>query len=310
MPRVIHTAQALVDVVVEVPALPPRGGNVHAKKATRYAGGAVNILLAAARQGARAVHAGAIGTGPNGDLIRSALDAEGVEYSAPPVPDMDTGACFVLVEPTAERTFITTMEGERQISVDSLATSAPEPGDIVCVSGYSLQSPTLGPLSEWLCGLPDGVVIVLDPGAPFAFLAEPVRREMLARTDVWTSNAQEASELTGVEDPAESPAAVAMLLPAGAVAIVRDGANGCWVHEGGQTVYVPGFPQTPVDTNGAGDAHTGALAAEIAIGTPWAEAARRANAVGAVKVTRHGPATAPRRDEVDAFLAEAESGAK
>lgn len=303
MPRVIHTAQALVDVVVAVPALPPRGGNVHAQAAHRYAGGAVNILLAAARQGAEAVHAGAIGTGPNGDLIRASLDAEGVRYSAPAVPDEDTGSCFVLVEPTAERTFITTMEGERRISASSLATSLPQPGDLVCVSGYSLQPPTLEPLAAWVAELLDGVVVVLDPGAPFAFLPEGVRTQMLARTDVWTSNAQEASELTGVEDPAESPAAVADLLPAHAVVIVRDGPNGCWVHEAGGTIYIPGFPQTPVDTNGAGDAHTGALVAERALGTPWEEAARRANAVGAIKVTRHGPATAPRRSEVDAFLA-------
>ena len=34
-PRVIHTAQALVDVVVEVPSLPRRGGNVMADVATR-----------------------------------------------------------------------------------------------------------------------------------------------------------------------------------------------------------------------------------------------------------------------------------
>lgn len=304
MPRVIHTAQALVDVVVEVPHLPPRGGNVHTPAAHRYAGGAVNILLAAARQGATAVHAGAIGTGPNGDLIRAALAAEGVAYSAPPVPDMDTGSCFVLVEPTAERTFITTLEGERHVTVDSLATSAPEPGDLICVSGYSLQPPTLGPLATWLGSLPDGVVIVLDPGAPFASLPREVREQMLQRTHVWTSNAQEAFELSGVVDAGESPAAVARMLPEDAVVIVRDGPNGCWVHRAGRTVYVPGFPQTPVDTNGAGDAHTGALVAEIALGTPWEEAARRANAVGAVKVTRQGPATAPTRAEVDAFLAQ------
>ena len=49
----------------------------------RYAGGAVTILLAAARSGASCVHAGAVGTGPNGDLVRAALAAEGVEVSSP-----------------------------------------------------------------------------------------------------------------------------------------------------------------------------------------------------------------------------------
>src|SRR5512144_1743320 len=87
VPRVIHTAQALVDAVMEVPALPTRGGNVMASSYHRYAGGAVNILLAAARSGADCVHAGSVGTGPNGDLVRAALAAEGVAVSSPPVPD-------------------------------------------------------------------------------------------------------------------------------------------------------------------------------------------------------------------------------
>ena len=72
MPRVIHTAQALVDAVMEVPVLPSRGGNVMATSYHRYAGGAVTILLAAARSGASCVHAGAVGTGPNGVLAAGA----------------------------------------------------------------------------------------------------------------------------------------------------------------------------------------------------------------------------------------------
>ena len=84
MSRVIHTGQALVDVVVEVPDLPVRGQNVMASSATDYAGGAVTVLVAAARFGAECVHAGAHGTGPHGDLIRAALDARGDRRLRPP----------------------------------------------------------------------------------------------------------------------------------------------------------------------------------------------------------------------------------
>jgi sugar/nucleoside kinase (ribokinase family) len=59
-----------------------------------------------------------------------------------------------------------------------------------------------------------------------------------------------------------------------------------------------------VDTNGAGDTHTGVLVAERARGADWVSAARRANAAGALKVTRKGPATAPTVAELDAFLAQ------
>jgi len=317
--RVIHTGQALVDLTVEVPDLPARGQNVMASSAAEYAGGAVTVLLAAARLGAQCVHAGAHGTGPYGDLIRSTLTADGIDVSAPAVTDKDTGVCVVLVEPTAERTFVTTLGAERDISVESLSTAAVEPGDLVCITGYTLAvEQTRDPLLAWLPTLPSGAIVVLDPGAAFAGLPADVRDAMIARTDVWSSNAEEATDLLAalqIEVPPASDReitaqaeAIAPALRDGAIAIVRDGAEGCAVHAFGKTTYVPGFPQTPVDTNGAGDTHTGALLAGIAghpgeiDGAVWVEACRRANAAAAIKVTRRGPTTAPTAAEVDDFL--------
>ncbi|ANS77998.1 Ribokinase [Serinicoccus hydrothermalis] len=363
--RVIHTGQAMVDLVLEVGSLPARGGNVMADRATRYAGGAVTIVVAAARSGAPAVLAGAVGTGPNGDLVREVLAGEEVEVSAPPVEDLDTGVCVVLVEPSAERTFVTTRAAERRITTDSLATSAAVTGDLVCLSGYTLFEPTRHPLLAWLEGIPEGVDVVLDPGEPFATFDADLVERVLARTTVWTSNAAEARALldapsrsnstTGfaamanksevengqqgtnstigfaamankseVENGEEGTGdtgvtggagvtggvglaglceAVAGRLPEGAVVVVRDGPEGCVVRADGVTTRVPGFPQTPVDTNGAGDTHTGVLCAGVAQGRDWVEAARRANAAAAIKVTRRGPATAPTAEEVDDFLA-------
>ena len=316
-PRVIHTAQALVDEVVEVDALPVRGGNAVAQSYARYAGGAVNILVAAARSGADAVLAGAVGTGANGDLVRAALAAEGVAVSSPPVSDLDTGICFVMIESSAERTFVTTQGAERRITVASLQTSRPVAGDLVCVSGFSLVGLTRDPLVTWLDGLAAGVVVVLDPGAAFADLTEELRDRVLARTTVWTSNADEAAALTGRSDPASATEAVAGRLAAGSVAIVRDGPQGCWVLEvgagagssagsgagsGARPTYLPGYPQEAVDTNGAGDTHTGVLVACRAAGADGESAGRRAKAGGAIKVTRRGPATAPTAAEIDTFL--------
>ncbi len=302
--RIIHTGQALVDATAMIPALPRRGQNVMAAGWSQEAGGAVNILAAAARSGASSVHAGAIGTGPNGDLVREALEAEGVAWCAPAVEDADTALCVVLVEPSAERTFVTTLGAERQLSLPGLEASAPAPGDLVCVTGYSLAVPsTRDPLLAWLPTLASGVEVVLDPGAVFETLPAELQERVLALTTVWTSNQEEATALTGLDGMAEAADAVAALLPPGAVAIVRDGPEGCAVRAEGRTDVVVGYPQEPVDTNGAGDAHTGVLLAERAAGTGWVEACRRANVAGAIKVTRRGPATAPNRAEIDAFLA-------
>lgn len=303
MPRVVHTGQALVDLVVSVPDLPARGGNVNAGSTRRYAGGAVNVLVAAARSGARAVHAGSIGTGPEGDLVRATLGAEEVAVATEPVPGDDTGVCIVLVEPDGERSFVTGYGAERTITPASLGRSEPEPGDVVCVTGYSLFDPTREPLLEWLATLPAGVSVVLDPGDVFAHFERELQDRMLELSHVWTSNRSEASALTGEQGPGPAAAAVQNRMPHAAAAIVRDGERGCHVHADGVTTHVLGFPQDAVDTNGAGDAHTGVLLAERVLGADWLTAARRANAAAALKVTRRGPATAATRAEVDAFLA-------
>ncbi len=156
----------------------------------------------------------------------------------------------------------------------------------------------------WLDTLDADVDVVLDPSSALADVDDALRDRVLARTSVWTSNAEEAAALTGADDIEAAAPLVAARLPEGGVVVVRDGPRGCVVHEGGRTAYVPGFPQRPVDTNGAGDTHTGALVAERARGTAWLDAARRANAAGAITVTRRGPSTAPGRAEIDAFLAE------
>ncbi|WP_431280453.1 PfkB family carbohydrate kinase [Leifsonia poae] len=66
---------------------------------------------------------------------------------------------------------------------------------------------------------------------------------------------------------------------------------------------MPGFSVDAVDTNGAGDAHGGVLAAALSRGAGMLDAARRANAAAAIAVTRSGPATAPTSAEIDALLA-------
>ncbi|AXE37431.1 PfkB family carbohydrate kinase [Acidipropionibacterium virtanenii] len=315
--RLIHTGQALVDAVAEVPALPRRGGNTMATSYVRYAGGAVNTLVAAARCGARAVHAGTVGTGPDGDLIREVLAHEGVRVSSP-AGGPDTGTCIVLVEPSGERTFVTTSGAERLITTDSLQTCDPRPGDAVCVTGYSLALPsTRDPLLAWLESLAPGIDVVLDPGDAAAELPGPVLERMLRLTTVWTGNAEESSALaagerpgpTAAEDRRSDPLSTEALercaarLPAGCVVVTRDGPRGCAVLADGRAATgVPGFPRRAVDTNGAGDVHTGALMAARLTGRPWPEAARLANAAAAIAVTRHGPDTAPRSDEIAELL--------
>src|SRR5699024_6541735 len=156
----------------------------------------------------------------------------------------------------------------------------------VCVSGYSLFEPTREPLLEFLEALPEEVDVVLDPGDPFASFPEEVRRRVLARTTVWTSNADEARSLNDLDAPHGTPRARRRRPAPGAVGVVRGGERGCLVFHHGRGTEIPAFPQQAVDTNGAGDTHTGVLLAERALGADWESAATRANAAAAIAVTR------------------------
>ena len=191
---------------------------------------------------------------------------------------------------------------EREVTAESYARLAPKAGDLVCVSGYSLFEPTREPLLDFLESLEDGVDVVLDPGDPFASFPRALQDRVLSRTTVWTSNADEARALTDLDHLEDTPPAIRRRLRPGAAVIVRDGERGCHVFHHGRGTDIPAFPQTAVDTNGAGDTHTGVLLAERALGADWESAATRANAAAAIAVTRRGPQSAPSRAEVDAFL--------
>jgi ribokinase len=68
-------------------------------------------------------------------------------------------------------------------------------------------------------------------------------------------------------------------------------------------VRIHGFPVAAVDTTAAGDAFNGGLAVALAEGRPPVEAAKFANAAGAIAVTRYGAqASLPSRDDLSLLL--------
>lgn len=297
--RLVHTGQVLVDLVMRVPSLPPPGGDVLASDTVMLPGGGFNVVAAAARAGAPVVYAGGHGTGPRGELVRAALAAEGVTVVAAPDPHGDTGVCVTLIEPSGERTFVTGSGVESGLAA-GLAPSTPQ--DVLYVSGYSLLVPDKAEQAV-AAAAATAATVLLDPGPLVSDVPPDTWARMLAATGVLSCNAREARLLTGEPAVAGAGRELARQLPDGAVVVVRVGAEGCLLVRDGHLESVPAPPVRAVDTNGAGDAHCGVLGAELLRGTGWSEAARRANAAAALAVSRHGPATAPTRAQVDALLA-------
>ncbi len=305
MSRLLHTGQVIVDLVMALDTLPPSGGDVLARSASFEAGGGFNVMAAARRNGLPVVYLGRHGSGRFGDLARAVMQAEGIEMALPASSGQDTGLCVSLTEATTERTFISHLGAEGELSADDLARVVPLSDDYVYVSGYSLLlEGKAQALIDWLLALPREVLVMFDPGPLVKAPDSALMRALLPRIDIWTSNGPEALAFTGAPDIAAALPALSRHLPANALLVVRDGPNGCWVGQAGDIRHVPGFKVQAVDSNGAGDAHAGVFIAALANGLNPVEAARRANAAAALAVTRWGPATSPGTAEVDALLTE------
>jgi sugar/nucleoside kinase (ribokinase family) len=304
--RLLYLGNVVVDVVLTVPALPERGGDVLAGQAETRAGGGFNVMAAATRQGLRTAYAGAHGSGPFGSMARAALEREGIAIIQPVKADLDTGFVLAIVEASGERTFLTSSGAEATLTSRDLDPVRPAARDAVCLSGYSLvHDSNRAALLGWLARLGDEHPTFFDPGPLVGSIPVAVLATVLDRVDWLTCNAREAAILAGTTQPQAAVATLAGRAGRPRV-LVRTGPGGCLIgHPGATPVLVPGFRVDVLDTNGAGDAHSGAFIAALAAGQADIEAARSANAAAALSVTRRGPATAPTREELARFLATA-----
>jgi hypothetical protein len=126
-----------------------------------------------------------------------------------------------------------------------------------------------------------GCPVVVRAGAEGAYFARP-------------AGAKAGVSLTA---PAPTPGAASAGASAeGAVtAPVAASAN-----TGADVTYIPTPRVAVIDTNGAGDAHSGVLAAALAQAIPLERALLLANCAGALSTTIVGPASCPAREQIEA----------
>jgi sugar/nucleoside kinase (ribokinase family) len=290
--RLVSTGSVLLDLVLDVPHLPDRGGDVLARPMLRQVSGGRNVMVAAARLDLPVAYAGPHGSGPVGDEVRAVLRHDGIEVLTTPHPDEDTGYCVTLVEPSGERTFVTVTGADAHADATRLAMVHPRGGDAVYVSGYDLAYPVSGPVvTQWVRELPRHTFVVVDPGPLVGQVDDELWRQILPRTGLLTLNDREAAHLPQLRRH----------LPTGSIVLHRLGAEGARVEPiGAAPTSVPGTPVEPLDTTGAGDTHTGALLAAVAHGLSWIDATAVANRAAAICVQRRGGATGPTLEELAA----------
>lgn len=93
--------------------------------------------------------------------------------------------------------------------------------------------------------------------------------------------------------PAGAKAGVSLTAPAAATMAAS-------ANTGADVTYIPTPRVAAIDTNGAGDAHSGVLAAALAQAIPLERAFLLANCAGALSTTLVGPAACPAREQIEA----------
>ena len=324
--RVIHTGQVVIDLTLRIETLPEPGGDVFADEAGMGLGGGYNVLVAARRLGVETLFAGTLGRGPFSQAADAGLAAIGAVHVGARV-DGDLGYCVAMTDARAERTFVSAAGAETRDPLDAFDRLEVGAEDVVYVSGYSLahaaNTAALERLVHRLVGSAGrtgdgggarggGGAAGGRPGAvlfdvsPMVGTAPMESLEMVGALDpIWSLNEREAGILAarlGLDAPDGDRAATAEALARrlGPV-LVRAGASGSWFASDDGLIRTPSVPVKPVDTNGAGDAHSGVLAAVLARGVALPVALRWANVAGALSTTRRGPATCPTEKEIMAL---------
>ena len=287
-----------MDLIVPVPTLPGPGETVLAPGHARAPGGkGANQAVAAARAGAGVAMAGCVGRDGFGDELLETVSAAGVDTGPVASVDAPTGLAVVAVAG----------DGENQIVVASGANTAPVHGMVTdgLLAGCStlllqLEVPPRETFALARRAKEAGKRVVLN-AAP----AGPIRPGVLDLLVVNEGEAARVADGLGMAERAAGDVAARLAADHGLATVVTLGSDGALAAGPGGRWRIGGLAVAPVDTTGAGDAFTGALAAALDNGMALPGALRRASVAGGLACLARGAMPAlPDAAAVDARLEE------
>jgi ribokinase len=198
---------------------------------------------------------------------------------------LPTGAAAIVVDDNAENSIVVAAGANGALTADDVRIAAPaiQSADAVLCQ---LETPLDANWEAFRLARAAGVLTILTP-APMTELPD----DMLRLCDVCVPNRSEMELLVDrpINHRADVQAAAEALRARGVKSVaVTLGAEGVLLIESSTALHLPSIKVRAVDTTGAGDAFTAALAVFHAAGCSLQDAARQATAVAALTVTRVG----------------------
>jgi len=220
-------------------------------------GNAVNFAVHAQRSGMRAAYVGVIGTDPDGDLIRTSLQAEGVELTRLRVKEGPNAFATVHMDDDgSNRVWGLCEKGVSLFQLDS--------ADLEYLAGFDLvHTGETSRLDSQLPEIRERVAVSFDFSDRNLEYAASVLPYI--KVAAFSRSGASDDEIKRLLDVAVS-AGVELVT-------VTQGARGATVCYNGNVIFAPAVPVDAVDTLGAGDAFVSRLACRVLTGVPLNDAA-------------------------------------
>lgn len=310
--RIVVVGSLNADLTIYCERLPLPGETVHGNGfAVNPGGKSANQAVAASRLGADVRLVGAVGDDSNGEMLLSSAAGAGVDVGYVRTAPAETGVAVIAVDANGENNIIISAGANGTLSPADVAAAADvlDGAAVVCLC---LEVSTETVLAAAQAGHDAGATVVLNL-SPYG----EIPQRLADLTDVLLVNAHEASQflgsaaIPGIDGDASEWEAVRLRFAERGLqrVLVTLGAHGSVVldslaESGQQVVRVAPTTVKAVDTTGAGDAFTGAVAARLAAGASLADAAAFASVAAAIATTRKGTQAAyPEADDVARVLA-------
>jgi len=308
--RILVIGSSNTDMIIKLDRIPRPGETLLGGEFTIAAGGkGANQAVGAARAGGSVSFIARVGKDMFGQQAVAGFVRDGIEVGH---------VVYDRRSPSGVALIFVAKDGENSIAVASGANGKLSAADVRKAKGafagagvvvMQLETPLETVAAAAELAAKAGVRVILNP-AP----ARELPDSLLRLVSILTPNESEAEFLSGLKVSDESTAseAAGKLLGRGVQTVVITlAARGAFIASAGERRLVPGFKVEAVDTTAAGDIFNGTLAVALTEGQPLAAAVRFANAAAALSVTRLGAQpSAPRRKEIERFLAKAGVGAE
>jgi ribokinase len=303
-PRIVVVGSSNTDMVIKSARIPEPGETVLGGQFFMTAGGkGANQAVAAARLGADVTFVARVGGDIFGEAAIRNFEMDGIRTEFVIRDEAAaSGVALIFVDENGENAIAVAPGANSRLTPDDVARAEARiaEADVLLLQ---LEVPLDAVRTAVELARRHGRRVMLNP-AP----AQPVPEEILREVAILTPNETEAEMLLGGRDAGlGGVAATAQALCARGVGtvIVTMGKEGVFVVSPESEYHVPGRRVQPVDTTGAGDAFSGALACAWGRGLDLRPAIDFAIAASALSVTRMGAQSSlPTREEVERFLAQ------